>query len=349
VIKRAMAVLLGLTLSMGVVTTVASPAGADDLFAIPWTDLLPGLTDQFDATSENDCTAGRIQCVHSVIREMDRRFQPLAQACAHNSMFSLMYMRTTEMYLWAATTEGFFTDTPFINHQDVVFARYYFDAWDKNYETGHESLPPVPGAWRVAFQSADAKRVSSTGNMFLGMSAHVNNDLPQVLAAIGLTKPDGSSRKPDHDKVNQFLVRVIEPLFDEAARRFDPTVDDGSVDGTHLDETATLNVLQGWREQAWRNAERLVMATTATQRAAVKADIERTAEREAYLIVAATAYDYTDYQSALGMASMLGATASELADAAAGRAYNVAHGVLGGMFTNSRAQRDAYCATHWNS
>ena len=347
--RRILAAATALGISLGLVFGASTnTAGADDPFAVPWTDLLPSLTTEYDPSSENDCVAGRIQCVDSVIREMDRRFQPLASACSHHAMFSLMYMRTTEQYRVAATTPGFFTDPSFINHQDAVFARYYFDAWDAMY-TSNGSLPPLPEAWRLAFVAGDQKKVSGSGNMFLGMSGHVNRDLPYVLAAIGLVKPDGTSRKPDHDKVNQFLAQVVDPLFDEAARRFDPTVDDASIDGTHLDETATLNLLQGWREQAWRNAERLVMASTGEQRAAVEADIERQAAMEAQLIIAATAYSSADSNAALSAAGALGAATGDLNEAVLARAYNVAHGVLGGLLVDRRAQRDAYCSTHWNT
>jgi hypothetical protein len=176
---------------------VASPTTfvAEEPALVPWTELLPGFTSGYDPSSENDCKAGRPQCVDAVIREMDRRVDPLDDRCDHNVMFGLMYLRTTEAYQRSATTEGFFTDPNFINHQDVVFARYYFDAWDA-FRRGE----PTSESWKIAFQNADAQKVSGSGNMFLGMSAHVNRDLPQVLASIGLVKPDGSSRKPDHDR-----------------------------------------------------------------------------------------------------------------------------------------------------
>src|SRR3546814_18412252 len=110
--------------------------------------------------------------------------------------------------------------------------------------------------------------------MLLGMSAHVNRDLPMVLAEIGLVKPDGTSRKPDHDKVNEFLNLVIEPLMAEAGARFDPSIDDLAFDGTHLDEVAVMQLLMLWREQAWRNAEAIVNAPTPAARAAVLAGLE---------------------------------------------------------------------------
>ena len=100
----------------------------------------------------------------------------------------------------------------------------------------------------------------ASGNLSLGINAHVQRDLPFALAAIGLVKPDGSSRKPDHDRVNEFLNRVTDDLYAEIARRFDPTIDDTDLPGT-ADDAALFQIIPTWREIAWRNAERLVSAT----------------------------------------------------------------------------------------
>ena len=323
---------------------IASPATAEEepLF-VPWSELLPGFTTGYDPTSANDCTAGRIQCVDSVIREMERRFRPLARDCDHNSMFALTYLRTTEEYRRSATAPGFFSDPAFINHQDVVFARYYFDAWD-DYRRGQTS--EVSQSWQIAFDAADQQQVGGSGNLLLGMSAHVNRDLPYVLADIGLVKPDGSSRKPDHDKVNQFLNLVMEPLLDEAAARFDPTVDDSQIDGTTLDETALLQLLVGWREQAWRNAEALVNAASPAERAMAEAEIERTAAVEANLILVATAYRSVNVQHALSQLSALGAPPEATLQAQADRSVNLARGLLGSLFTSGAELRNAHCAAN---
>jgi hypothetical protein len=342
--KQVAAAVLGLALVAGVV----APAGASTL-VVEWTDLLPGLTEGYDPSSENDCKKGHINCVDSVIREMDRRFEPLAAACSHNAMFSLMYLRTTEQYREVAVTPGFFEDPSFINHQDAVFARYYFDAWDAKYHPGKENLPPLPPSWDVAFDVADQQRVSGLGNMMLGMSAHVNRDLPFVLANIGLVKPDGSSRKPDHDKVNQFLAMVVEPLLDEAARRFDPSVKQSSIGGFNPGEPSAVLLLQSWREQAWRNAERLVAAETPEARAAVAAEIEQYSTMVAHLIVGATAYDPLQADAALSQASALGAPLREIAAASDSRLLNVANGVLGGLLVDRNAQRNSHCAANWNT
>jgi len=275
----------------GALAGVGPVSADDDPLFVPWSEVLPGLTEGYDPSSADDCRSGKLRCVDRVIREMTRRFEPLGQACDHDALFSLMYLRTTEEYRRSVADGTFFEDTAFVNHQDAVFAQYYFDAFDA-WDRGDTAN--TPAAWRIAFDAADRGLVTGSGNMLLGMSAHVNRDLAFVLAEIGLVKPDGSSRKADHDKVNEFLNRVVQPLFAEAAARFDPTVDDGNLPWTTLDETATVQLLFAWREGAWRNAERLVMAPTEADRAMVAADIEQSAALEAELLVASTAYGPLD-------------------------------------------------------
>lgn len=263
-----------------------APAHADDPIFVDWTSLLPSWNDAYDPNSANDCVAGKSSCVDKTIKEMQRRFDTIGQACDHNAIFSLAYLRTTQTYKWARDQVDFFVDTPYVNHEDAVFAKYYFDAYD-NWAGGRRSS--VPQAWLIAFDAAANKQVSGTGNLFLGMSAHVNRDLAFTLAAIGLTFPDGTSRKADHDKVNQFLNAVIDPLLGEEAARFDSAVDD-SRDPLLLGYTSSFQMLAAWRETAWRNAERLVAAPDAATRAQVAQSIEDYAASVAMSLKAAEAY-----------------------------------------------------------
>jgi hypothetical protein len=261
-------------------------ARAEDPPYLGWTELLPSLTEEFVPSSENDCTAGRTRCVDAVIREMRHRFDPLAASCDHDSIFALAYLRTTEEYRRTIEDPTFFEDTAFVNHEDAVFARYYFDAFDAWRAGRHEGVPP---AWATAFRAAAEHAMPASGNLSLGINAHVQRDLPFVLAGIGLVKPDGTSRKPDHDRVNEFLNRVTDDLYAEIARRFDPTIDDGDLPGT-ADDAALFQILPAWREIAWRNAERLVAAPSAQARAQVAADIEAYAASQAQLLRAAFQY-----------------------------------------------------------
>ena len=278
--------LLAVLLACVSALTDASPAQAEDPTFVDWTSLLPSFTDTYDPSSENDCVAGKPSCIDKTIREMQKRFNPLGQSCSHNAVFSLAYLRTTQTYKWARDQAGFFVDTPYVNHEDAVFAKYYFDAWD-DWSSGRRAS--VPRAWLIAFDAAAGRQVSGSGSLFLGMSAHVNRDLPFVLASIGLTFPDGTSRKADHDKVNQFLNAVLDPLLAEEAARFDPASDDAR-DPLLLGYTTSFQLLAAWRETAWRNAERLVNAPDAAARAQVAQSIENYATGVAMMLTAAEAY-----------------------------------------------------------
>lgn len=291
-----------------VLLALALPATAvaEDAPFVGWSSLLPGLSLPYDVDSPNDCIAGRVQCVDKVIRQMTTRFEPLASSCDHDAIFALTYLRVTEQYRRTVETPTFFDDTSFVNHEDVLFARYYFAAYDAWAAGRTASVPP---AWRVAFDAARDHAVSANGNLLLGINAHVQRDLPFVLYSVGLVKPDGTSRKPDHDRVNQILNRVTDDVIAEVARRFDPTIDDTNLP-TGLDDLVLFQSIASWRETAWRHAESLALAPTPEARDAVAHEIEDYAESQARGIRMATQYV---------------------------------------PLTVARASRDAYCTTHWAS
>ena len=129
-------------------TTTSSTA---PLF-VNWTTLLPSLTDAYDPNSANECVAGKPHCVDATIEAMKDRFTPLGQACNHNAVFAMAYLRTTQTYEWARNQPGFFNDTAFVNHEDAVFAKYYFQARD-NWLSGN--VTAVPQAWQIAFTASN--------------------------------------------------------------------------------------------------------------------------------------------------------------------------------------------------
>jgi len=286
--RQRIGVLVALVAVVGLGLPAAQqPAQADDppLF-LDWASLLPGLVYEYVPNSANDCVAGRINCVNAVIREMERRFEPLGRSCDHNAAFALAYLRTTQTYKWAAEQPDYFQDTPWVNHEDAVFAKYYFDAYD-NWRAGDRSQ--VPQAWLITFDSAAARRTTGSGDLLLGMNAHINRDLPFTLAAIGMVTPEGQSRKDDHDKVDQFLNLVMEPMLYELAARFDPnTINVPTPFGVGY--TGLFQLVALWRESAWRNAELLVSAPTPEARALVAQQIELTAATQATAIALANSY-----------------------------------------------------------
>jgi uncharacterized protein DUF5995 len=264
-----------LTLAAGLlfapVSAQAQSPGAFGLGGLP-TQILPpnpGNSAQTISPGFDDCPSGDQSCPAKVILEMYERWRPLNASCDHRAVFALTYLRTTEAFAAAADGDpGFFQDRPWVTHEDAVFADFYYRAFDQALNG-----QAVPGAWSAAFGADDSPDVTGIGDMFLGMNAHINRDLSYTLAAVGLVKPDGGSRKVDHDKVNTFLARVADPLQDELGRRYDPLF--GTTDTpTPLDEQAVLDAIQGMRENAWRNAESLVNAGSDSARANAESGIE---------------------------------------------------------------------------
>ena len=101
-------------------------------------------------------------------------------------MFARAYLRMTQLYGHTREIPGYYEDLPAFNHLDAVFAKYYFDAY-YNWKNGNRSA--VPQSWLVALDAAKNKKVTGSGDLLLGMNAHINRDLAFVLAASGLVPP----------------------------------------------------------------------------------------------------------------------------------------------------------------
>jgi hypothetical protein len=262
----------------------AGQAKAENLILPNWPELVPDgpLYPGTVPLGWDVCKNGQPSCPGKVIDEMVDRWQPLDASCDHRAVFALTYLRTTQEFARTIGEEpGAFSDLPWITHEDAVFAQLYFKAYD-DYLAGR----PVPLAWKIAFDNARNPNIEGMGDLLLGMNAHIDRDLPYTLAHVGLVKSDGGSRKLDHDKVNQFLDRVIDPLQDELAQRYDPvfTIVDG--EPSPADEVGALAGIRGLRENAWRNAKRLVAARTPLERQLVAQSIESEAASFALEIVA---------------------------------------------------------------
>ena len=250
--------------------------GAVEQTLLTWNQILPGLTPGYDPGDPNPCKSGKPQCVDAVEKEMERRLEPLADSCDHNAMFAILYYRVTDKIGQAIRRDDFFDTPGYVGHVGGVFAQYYFDAYD-----AWASGAGTNRAWEIALDAARDKEVTGLGNLMLGMSAHINRDLPYVLSSIGMTKPDGTSRKPDHDKVNEVLYEAYLPAMQEAQRRFDP-----SVSGDEQTAAFAMQAVIGWREEAWRWAERLDAAESDAERAMISQMIEARAEAEQQLMKA---------------------------------------------------------------
>jgi Family of unknown function (DUF5995) len=204
------------------------------------------------------CPSRRDVCVDRLIGEMRQNERRLG--CAHNAAFALLYRRTTEG-IRDAIHAGRFSDRPFWNQITTAFGRYYLDAfraWRRGARHG------VPAAWRLAFDAARRERVSTLGDLFLGINAHVNHDLAFVYARLG------ARDHADHLEVNAVLTGVAGVVYPDIIARLDPTL------GAQRSRDPRLELdIPGWRELAWRNSRRLLRAPDAAARRRIAGQIDR--------------------------------------------------------------------------
>jgi hypothetical protein len=139
-----------------------------------------------------------------------------------------------------AIRAGEFSDRPFWNQVTTAFGRYYLDAL-KAWRRGDRRH--APKAWRIAFRTAKHERVSTLGDVFLGINAHVNRDLAFVYFRLGAKNRD------DHRFVDTVLTRTFPIAYPEIIARLDPTLAGQAPN----DPALSLDVF-AWRELAWVKA-----------------------------------------------------------------------------------------------
>jgi len=206
---------------------------------------LPGvsLASGRELSSKKVCEVGKPRCVELVINEMERRYKPLEKRCDHNALFALGYLRTTEIFL-ETLDDIDYGDLASVIREDALFAEYYFRAYDA-YHLGSNNVPP---AWKQAFDAAQTRSVTSSGDLVLGFNAHIQRDLPFVLYE--LYKQGHPVSYEDHTRVNEFLQTIN--FLGELAQKFDPIIDDDDVPG-EADDIQRFQLIASWRELAYRN------------------------------------------------------------------------------------------------
>jgi hypothetical protein len=212
------------------------------------------------------------------MRKLEKRF-----GCDHRAVFATTYLLLTrEMRDTIRRDPRTFKDLRWLIYEDTVFANYYFRVI-KAYERGE----PVPEAWRIASDTAARGDANGGQDMLLGINAHVQRDMPFVLATVGLRTRKGATRKPDHDVVNRILSDAYEPIVSAIGRRYDSLVTISNASWNPVDDVAGLEMVKGWREGVWRNAERLLDAKTSSERRQVSDSIEENAATWASLMASA--------------------------------------------------------------
>lgn len=260
-------------LAFGVVA-IAVPAtahGASDHPAnVPWERFLPALPSSSETQpgSVPRCRKARPRCIRVQIRRMRARQE--RWGCDHRAVFTTTYLELTRTIRRVVRRQpGFYRYPRYLFRQTALFANVYFRTI-----RDHRLGRPIPEAWRIAFEAAQSRDLNATQDMLLGINAHVQHDMPFVVAALGLRTRSGASRKEDHDVGNDVLDQGYGPVVQAVRDRFDPQVSLTNPDWAPHDDVMGLELVKTWREAVWRNAERLVNARSGAERRRVAQEIE---------------------------------------------------------------------------
>ena len=253
------------------VVAFALPASAEEPANIPWETYLPALpsSDQIQPRGVPNCRKATIKCIDVEIRRLSAEQQRFG--CDHRGVFATTYLELTrQLRDTLGQRPRFFNDSKYLYVEDALFANVYINTL-RDYERGNS----VPPAWQIALDTAKSSDVNAAQDMLLGINAHVQNDMPFVLAALGLRTRTGASRKPDHDKMNEILDAAYERVVRQIEDRFDPILATTNARWTFADDYAGLEMVKQWRENVWRNAERLIAAKTTKERRQVADQIHQ--------------------------------------------------------------------------
>jgi hypothetical protein len=232
------------------------------------------------------CREASIRCVTGLERRLRRQWRALDAACDHRATFSLAYLRITQG-LRRFIAQGRIADPAWMEYVVADFSNHYM-RYFRDYARGK----PVPYGWQVTYDAAMHGDTSAPQDVLLASNVHTQHDLPYVYARMGTRTPDGTSRMRDHDAVNAVNDSVFAGIERYGAEHYDQQFGYFQLAPAGLDRIGTLQVIQVWRELAWRNAVRLLNAGSQAERARVASDIDTATATWAQLIMAPTQPGY---------------------------------------------------------
>ncbi|MET0909960.1 MAG: DUF5995 family protein, partial [Ilumatobacteraceae bacterium] len=184
--------------------------------------------------------------------------------------FPAMYARVTERVEIAAAS-GRFDDGARMERFAEAFAAWYVRA-----RSGHGA---VPACWRAAFDVADDSHLMIVQHLLLGINAHVNHDLPQVVVELAPEGDDPTALRADYDAVNDLLAETLPEVL-RSLGTVSRWVNLLAARGGERAFDFSLGVA---RRQAWTTAERLRRLPADARRVDV-AELDRLVAVLAYLV-----------------------------------------------------------------
>ena len=184
--------------------------------------------------------------------------------------FAAMYARVTDR-VQTAINDGRFGDGEGMAHFARTFADWYLGASD-----GTRALP---ACWKAADDVSGDRALLIVQHLLLGINAHVNHDLPQVVVELAGGEASLKVLRPDFDAINDILAETQPDILRDL----------GGVSGwTQLAVSRgggrVFNFSLGRaRAQAWQSAERIHRLDDAA-RASEVAELDRLVGVLAHLI-----------------------------------------------------------------
>ena len=218
---------------------------------------MPALAERVSLVPANRTVGEVVDRLTAIEQDLDGFFAPAAGSPAERrdrpplpdgvACFNGMYLQVTE----AVRDElPAFERPAFVERLDVLFAEFYFQAFDAAAEQAW-----VSKAWEPLFERRDEPGILALQFAIAGMNAHINNDLAHALVLtwheLGLQPARDSPEYRDYEKVNAILQRVEAdikgPLADDLIASVDTLL------GTTDDFLALWSIRRA-REEAWRRA-----------------------------------------------------------------------------------------------
>lgn len=251
---------------------------------IPWPSVLPGREVGLAGPPRGlkGCPRLRLWCVTRLRSRLREEYKANDATCDHRVIFSLGYWKITSEIRHRLRSKETFKHRRWFIGVVQGFSNLYFDT-QRRYDRGRD----VPESWRAYYEAMDSGDYNAGQDLLLASNAHTNHDLPYAYAAAGLLTKNRTSRKPDHDAVNDVNATVYRDIAEAYGDRYDPFFAVPNL--IHpFDQLSFSQLVQGWRENAWRQAERLVAARSQAELQRVQQDIEQTSGAYARLITGGT-------------------------------------------------------------
>ena len=157
--------------------------------------------------------------------------------------FPAMYARVT-LRIQAAVESGRFGDGSGMVRFAGAFARWYLRP--------RSGVEPIPGSWRAAWAVGGDGRLLIVQHLLLGINAHVNHDLAQVVVEVADERGDLAAMRADFDAVNAVLSETMPDVLRDLGRASRWVNVAAARGGGRLFNFS----LGAARDQAWRFAER---------------------------------------------------------------------------------------------